>query len=97
MQSWVNLVTPPWISEEELDDTSREDRDKGMAAALHTLKKNAKLISNLQSRMARRSQVQFIRGLRRDVKNNKYVNITRYFFRDAKQGPKAHGQHLKDP
>ena len=35
--------------------------------------------------------------MRQDVKNNKNVNITRYFFRGAKQGPKAHGQCLKDP
>ena len=49
MQSWVNLVTPPWISEEELDDTSMEDREKVMSAALHTLKKNSKQsLHNLQ-------------------------------------------------
>ena len=97
MHSWVNLDTPPWINEEESDNTSMEDKVKSISAELHTLKDNSKLISNLQSRMARRSQVQFIRSLRQDVKNNKYVNITRYFFREAKQGPKAHGQHLKDP
>ena len=66
-------------------------------AVLQALKQDAKLVSSLQSRMARRSQMQFIRSLRQDVKNNNNVNITRYFFREAKQGSKAHGQHLKDP
>ena len=79
MHSWVNMATPPWINEEELDNASMKDMERAMSAALQTLKQNAKLISNLQSKMARKSQVQFIRSLRQDVKNNKNVNIIRYF------------------